>query len=102
MIRLATTADAAAIATIYNHYVSSSTITFEEQMVAIDEMAQRIASVGAQLPWYVFERDGQILGYRLRNALACPERLSFFGPSQRCTWRTMESVRASADSFTVP
>jgi len=63
MIRLAVTTDAAAIATIYNHYVSSSTITFEEQIVGIDEMAQRIASGGAQLPWYVFERDGEIVGY---------------------------------------
>ena len=63
MIRLATTADAVMIATIYNHYVSSSTITFEEHVVGIDEMAQRIASVGAQLPWYVFERDGEIVGY---------------------------------------
>lgn len=64
MIRLATTADAAVIATIYNHYVSSSTITFEEHVVGIDEMAQRI--------W----RDSRLC---LRNALACPQRLSFLG-----------------------
>ena len=81
MIRLATTADAAAIATIYNHYVSSSTITFEEQMVAIDEMAQRIASVGGQLPWYVFERDGEIVGY----AYATP-------------WRARSAYRFSVES----
>ncbi|STR23394.1 Phosphinothricin N-acetyltransferase [Janthinobacterium lividum] len=81
MIRLATTADAAAIATIYNHYVSSSTITFEEQVVGSDEMAQRIASVGAQLPWYVFERDGGILGY----AYATP-------------WRARSAYRFSVES----
>ena len=81
MIRLATTADAAAIATIYNHYVSSSTITFEEQIVAIDEMAQRIVSVGAQLPWYVFERDSEIVGY----AYATP-------------WRARSAYRFSVES----
>lgn len=81
MIRLATTADAAAIATIYNHYVSSTTITFEEEIVAIDEMAQRIASVGVQLPWYVFERDGEIVGY----AYATP-------------WRARSAYRFSVES----
>ena len=81
MIRLATTADAAAIAAIYNHYVSSSTITFEEQAVGIDEMAQRIASVGEQLPWYGFERDGEIRGY----AYATP-------------WRARSAYRFSVES----
>jgi len=33
MMRLASTTDAAAIATLYNHYVIHSTITFEEQAV---------------------------------------------------------------------
>lgn len=81
MIRLATTADAAAIATIYNHYVSSSTITFEEHVVGIDVMAQRIVSIGAQLPWYVFERDGEIVGY----AYATP-------------WRARSAYRFSVES----
>ena len=81
MIRLAITTDAAAIATIYNHYVSSSTITFEEQIVTIDEMAQRIISVGGQLPWYVFERDGEIVGY----AYATP-------------WRARSAYRFSVES----
>ncbi|OEZ72886.1 phosphinothricin N-acetyltransferase [Janthinobacterium sp. HH103] len=81
MIRLATTADAAAIIEIYNHYVSNSTITFEERVVDTDEMAQRIASVGAQLPWYVFERDGRILGY----AYATP-------------WRARSAYRFSVES----
>ncbi|MGK5047875.1 arsinothricin resistance N-acetyltransferase ArsN1 family B [Janthinobacterium sp. GB4P2] len=81
MIRLATTTDAAMIATIYNHYVSSSTITFEEQIVGTNEMAQRIASVSAQLPWYVFECDSQILGY----AYATP-------------WRARSAYRFSVES----
>lgn len=64
MIRPATPADAAAIAGIYNHYVAHTTITFEEQAVAPEQMAERIAEVGAaSLPWLVAEREGQVLGY---------------------------------------
>ena len=81
MIRHASTSDAAAIAAIYNHYVTTTTVTFEEQVVDAQEMAQRIHNVGEQLPWYVFERDGQILGY----AYATP-------------WRARSAYRFSVES----
>lgn len=45
MIRSATISDAAMIAAIYNHYVGSTTITFEEEAVDVDEMAKPLA------PW---------------------------------------------------
>jgi phosphinothricin acetyltransferase len=64
MIRLATAADAAAIAAIYNYYVLSTTISFEEMPVAIDEMRHRIENIrAAGLPWLVSEHDGKIVGY---------------------------------------
>lgn len=81
MIRLATIADAAAIAAIYNHYVETTTITFEEQSVRVDEMARRIEDVGARLPWYVFERAGSVIGY----AYATP-------------WRARSAYRFSVES----
>ncbi|WP_426344258.1 N-acetyltransferase family protein [Pseudoduganella sp. R-32] len=63
-IRSAHPADAAAIAAIYNHYVSSTTITFEEAEVGVDDMAGRITKViSSKLPWLVLEQDGKILGY---------------------------------------
>ena len=71
MIRTATAADAGAIAAIYNHYVTSTTITFEEESVTQADMASRIASVSAQLPWYVYEHDGAVTGY----AYATPWRV---------------------------
>jgi L-amino acid N-acyltransferase YncA len=80
-IRLAALADAAAIAAIYNHYVQTTTITFEEQAVHIDEMARRIENVGATLPWYVFERDGAVIAY----AYATP-------------WRVRSAYRFSVES----
>lgn len=64
MLRPATTADAAAIAEIYNHYVLHTIITFEEEAVPEAEMAQRITEVlGAGLPWFVWEEGGRVLGY---------------------------------------
>lgn len=64
MIRAATTGDAQGIAGIYNHYVANTVITFEEQIVTPEQMAERIETVGSSsLPWLVAERDGQLLGY---------------------------------------
>jgi len=63
MIRAATAADASALCAIYNHYVKTSTITFEDVPVCADEMARRIVDVVGHLPWLVFEQEGQILGY---------------------------------------
>jgi phosphinothricin acetyltransferase len=63
-IRAAVADDAKAIVAIYNHFIATTTISFEEQPVADAEMAQRIADVQAGgLPWLVAEQDGQILGY---------------------------------------
>lgn len=64
MIRSATVADAEPIADIYNHYVSDTTVTFEEAPVEPAEMAARIESVlSKELPWLVYEDAGEVLGY---------------------------------------
>jgi L-amino acid N-acyltransferase YncA len=55
--------DAAPIRDIYNHYIASTPITFEERPVTVDEMRQRIEKVTATLPWLVCEEDGHLLGY---------------------------------------
>jgi phosphinothricin acetyltransferase len=81
MIRPASPDDAAAIAAIYNHYVATTTITFEESAVSQVDMAQRIRDVNAQLPWLVYEQDGQVLGY----AYATP-------------WRARSAYRFSVES----
>lgn len=67
--------DAESIASIYNHFVLNTSISFEETAVSHAEMAQRIAEVQvAGLPWLVAEQDGDIAGYayatkwRVRNA----------------------------------
>jgi L-amino acid N-acyltransferase YncA len=59
MIRPATTDDAAKICDIYNHYVMQATITFEELLVAPEDMTQRMTEVLETLPWFVCEEDGK-------------------------------------------
>jgi phosphinothricin acetyltransferase len=64
MIRPATTADAAALCTIYNHYVLETTITFEEAAVTPAEMGNRVReTVDSSLPWLVWEELASIQGF---------------------------------------
>jgi L-amino acid N-acyltransferase YncA len=64
VVRSAGSEDAAQIAAIYNHYVLTSAITFEEEPVAPAEMASRIREVQASsLPWLVATHDDGIVGY---------------------------------------
>jgi len=64
MIRPATRNDAESIARIYNHYILNTIITFEEEAVSVDDMADRIDEIqSAPLPWLVIEQDGIIAGY---------------------------------------
>ncbi|HEY0942071.1 MAG TPA: arsinothricin resistance N-acetyltransferase ArsN1 family B [Steroidobacter sp.] len=63
-IRPVTLDDAEQIAEIYNYYVLTSTITFEEEPVAPAEMTQRISEIQATpLPWLVATRDHRVTGF---------------------------------------
>lgn len=64
LIRLAAESDAAAIASIYRHYVEQTRISFEEAAPDAAEMALRIVGDRPGYhPWLVAEGDGQTLGY---------------------------------------
>ena len=64
IIRPAHAEDAGAICTIYNRYVTGTTISFEEEPVLPAEMAQRIADVqSAGLPWLVMLENHELIGY---------------------------------------
>jgi L-amino acid N-acyltransferase YncA len=64
VVRPASAADAESIARIYNHYIQNTVITFEEEPVAAQTMATRVADVqGLSLPWLVAEIENVIIGY---------------------------------------
>ena len=63
-IRDASVGNAESIASIYNHFVLTTSISFEEAEVPVMEMAGRIADLQASgLPWIVAELDGVVAGY---------------------------------------
>jgi phosphinothricin acetyltransferase len=82
VIRPALASDASAIAAIYNHYVLTTTISFEEAPVDADEIEARMATVQAgNLPYLVAEEDNDITGY----AYATP-------------WRVRRAYRSSVET----
>jgi phosphinothricin acetyltransferase len=71
-VRAAASADAEAVAAIYNHFVLRTIVTFEEEPVSPGEIARRMDDVReASLPWLVAEREGALVGY----AYATPWRV---------------------------
>ncbi len=91
-LRDATPDDAAAIASIYNHYVANTAISFEEELVSTAEMHQRIADLlGTGLPWLVATVDGQVAGY----AYATKWRVRALQSKVPSTWEPSTPAKAS-------
>lgn len=63
MIRTVGKQDASDIASIYNHYINHSIVTFDEYEVSIEKMEKRIETRDQKYPWLVYEVDGKIIGY---------------------------------------
>jgi L-amino acid N-acyltransferase YncA len=63
IIRQVETKDAKAITAIYNFYIKNSTITFEEELLTVEEMAARIGSISSLYPYFVAEDNGIVVGY---------------------------------------
>lgn len=64
MIRPAKSSDSEQLATIYNHYILNSVITFEEETLSSNEMDSRVEDNNSDnLPWLVAEEDNEILGF---------------------------------------
>lgn len=62
--RHATAHDAGGMADIYNHYITNTVVTFEEELVSPSDFARRIEEVQSKsFPWLVAEQNGGIIGY---------------------------------------
>ena len=83
MIRDVELADAEAITKIYNHYVERTVITFEMDLVNLNEMQRRIQNIlAAGFPWLVKQgAAGEVVGY------------AYVG-----SWRARAAYRASVES----
>ena len=76
-IRAAAPSDATAVAAIYNHYVTKTLVTFEEEPVAAAEIARRMADVRSEsLPWWSPRRAATSSDYAYATHLVDPRRLS--------------------------
>ena len=63
MIRPVQLSDAAAIARIYQPYVTNTTISFETEPPSVDDIAARIQKIIMRHSWLVYESAGVLLGY---------------------------------------
>lgn len=63
MIRHVELSDAYDICGIYNEYITTSKITFEEEALPVEEIISRIKNVTQNYPWLVYEKDDEVLGY---------------------------------------
>jgi L-amino acid N-acyltransferase YncA len=61
-VRSARHSDAGAILAIYTPAVIGSTISFEEELPTLDQLAARM-SARPSMPWLVAEVDGELAGY---------------------------------------
>lgn len=62
-IRLAFTDDAAAVASIYGPFCESTAVSFEYAPPSTDEIANRIRTITARLPWLVLDDNRVVAGY---------------------------------------
>jgi phosphinothricin acetyltransferase len=67
-IRAVEVADAAALARIYEPYVTDTPITFEETPPTATEFAERIASIVPKYPFLVAQTDENVIGYAYASA----------------------------------
>jgi L-amino acid N-acyltransferase YncA len=63
MIRYVTPEDAAGICDIYNYFVQHTTITFEEQPLAPEQMRRRIVEIAPILPWLIWVEEERLQGF---------------------------------------
>ena len=60
MIRQVKAEDAAQIASIYNHYINETTVTFENEALSYREMKDRINAISTSCPYFVYEENSTI------------------------------------------
>ena len=76
MIRRVRAEDAACLCDLYNHFVETSIVTFDEERLTEVTFQAKIGDVSERHPWFVYDLNGTPKGY----ALASPWK-------SRCAYR---------------
>ena len=59
--------DIRAICDIYNYYIENTVISFEETVLTVAELKERIEACTRNYPWLVCVADGSLVGYAYAN-----------------------------------
>ena len=104
--RLATAADAADIARIYNQGIEERVATFETEPRTAETIARQLADKGDRFPTVVVERDGQVVAwatagaYRSRPAYAgVAEHSVYVDRSARGTGAGLQALEGLFDAY---
>ena len=62
-IRMATAQDIPRILEIYAPYIQNTAISFEYEVLGLEDFTRRFLDITAKFPWLVWEENGVILGY---------------------------------------
>lgn len=60
--------DCAEILNIYAHYIKTTSYTFEIDVPTLEEFKTRIMSIAKDFPFFVYEKEGKVLGYCYASA----------------------------------
>ncbi|HKW92417.1 MAG TPA: arsinothricin resistance N-acetyltransferase ArsN1 family A [Methylomirabilota bacterium] len=82
--RLATAADAAAIASIHNEGIADRVATFETEPRTAEDVAAQLAAKGDHHPTVVAERDGQVVAWA--SAGPYRSRLAYAGVAEHSVY----------------
>ncbi len=95
-IRRATAADADAIASLYNHFVQHTLVSFETEPVDTAQMAERIKAKQATHEWLVGVDGEQLLGYAYYGEFRA--RAAYDGTVESSVYMAPEAVGRGAAS----
>ena len=98
MIRKVRAEDAATLAEIYNHYILTTTATFETEPLPAEEMQTRIADISAYGPYFVHESDGTVDGYCYAHRLG--ERAAYEGSMELSVYLAPQRTGVISDGNT--
>src|SRR5436309_2262031 len=100
--RLATAADAAAIAHIYNQGIEDRIATFETEPRTVEQIEARITQRGDRCPTVVVERDGRVVAWA--GAAPYSDRPAYGGVAEHSVYvareaRGLGAGRAALDAL---